>query len=67
VNDVMFSYRSFFSREVLGKRRGLSIFCGASLSLSRMRRRINPFNNSLPLLSFLFDGYILFTITFIVL
>jgi hypothetical protein len=33
VNDVMFSYRSLFSREVLGKRRGLSIFCGASLSL----------------------------------
>jgi hypothetical protein len=31
VNDVI-SYRSFFSREVLGKRRGLSIFCGASLS-----------------------------------
>jgi hypothetical protein len=26
VNDVMFSYRSFFSREVLGKGRGLSIF-----------------------------------------
>jgi hypothetical protein len=30
VNDVMFSYRSFFSREVLGKRRGLSTSCGAS-------------------------------------
>jgi hypothetical protein len=29
----MFSYRSFFSREILGKRRGLSIFCGVSLSL----------------------------------
>jgi hypothetical protein len=34
VNDVMFSYRSFFfSREVLGKRRGLGISCGTSLSL----------------------------------
>jgi hypothetical protein len=31
VNDVI-SYRFYFSREVLGKRRGLSIFCGASLS-----------------------------------
>jgi hypothetical protein len=30
VNDVMFSYRSFFSREVLGKRWGLSTCCGAS-------------------------------------
>jgi hypothetical protein len=29
VNDVI-SYCSFFSREVLGKRRGLSISCGAS-------------------------------------
>jgi hypothetical protein len=28
----MFSYRSFFSKEVLGKRWGLSAFCGASLS-----------------------------------
>jgi hypothetical protein len=27
VNDVKFSYRSFFSREVLGKRRGLSTSC----------------------------------------
>jgi hypothetical protein len=32
VNDVMFSYRSFFSREDLGKKRGLSTSCGASLS-----------------------------------
>jgi hypothetical protein len=32
-SDVMFSYRSFFSREVLGKRKDLSTFCGTSLSL----------------------------------
>jgi hypothetical protein len=32
VNDVMFSYRFFFSREVLGKIWGLSTSCGASLS-----------------------------------
>jgi hypothetical protein len=32
VNDVMFSYRSFFFKEVLEKRRGLSTSCGASLS-----------------------------------
>jgi hypothetical protein len=32
VNDVKFSYRSFFSREVLGKRRDLSTSCEASLS-----------------------------------
>jgi hypothetical protein len=30
VNDVIFSYRSFFSREILGKRRGLSTSCKAS-------------------------------------
>jgi hypothetical protein len=43
VNDVI-SYRSLFSREVLGKRRGLSIFLWSfSVSMSRMRRRINPF------------------------
>jgi hypothetical protein len=33
VNDVMFSYCSFFSREALRKRRDLSTFCGASLCL----------------------------------
>jgi hypothetical protein len=33
MNDVMFSYRSFFSMEVLGKRRDLITSCGASLSL----------------------------------
>jgi hypothetical protein len=33
VNDMMFSYRSFFSSKVLGKRRGLSTFCEAFLSL----------------------------------
>jgi hypothetical protein len=32
VNDVMFSYRSFFSREVLGKKRDLSTSCSASPS-----------------------------------
>jgi hypothetical protein len=33
VNNVMFSYCSFFSREVLRKRRGLNTSRGASLSL----------------------------------
>jgi hypothetical protein len=32
VNDVMFSYRSFFFRQVVEKRKDLSTSCGASLS-----------------------------------
>jgi hypothetical protein len=72
VNDVMFSYRSFFLQGSSRKKKRFKCFLWSfSIPISKTRRRIiillNPFNNSLPLLSFLFDGYILFTITFIVL
>jgi hypothetical protein len=49
VNEVKFSFSFLiFFREVLGKRRGVSASCGASLS--RIIILWNPFNNSLPLL-----------------
>jgi hypothetical protein len=56
VNDVMFSYRSFFSREVLGKQRGLSIFCGASLSLWVEHDIVSSFSKILSTTFCLFSG-----------
>jgi hypothetical protein len=74
VKDVMFSYRSFFSREILGKIWGLSTSCGASMSPWVEWDIVSSFSKILlkqqfasSQEGFLFDHYILFTITFIVL
>jgi hypothetical protein len=70
VNEVKFSSLFLiFSRKVLGKRRGLSASCEASLSLCVKRNVVSSFSKILASSQegFLFNDYILFTITFIML